>query len=161
MSIKKFKRALVLFKMRMGLPPTITKTNIVPLCNRAFAKSFAEVPSNRHAIADRGWNPLNRAFLFNTEVLKTNIFEIFDDNTVTATPRNIFIGDQSVISSMTSTSSVASTSSATRIGVAQTLNLKCGSAGTIITNLLQYAMKEEGVNNNLKKRYAEGNILRG
>ena len=66
MSITKSKRALVLFKMRMGLPPKITKTDIVPLCNRAFAKSFAEVPSKRHAIAERGWNTLNRALLFNT-----------------------------------------------------------------------------------------------
>ena len=53
-SITKFKRGLLLFKMRMGLPHTITKTDIVPLCNRAFANSFAQVPSNRHAIADRG-----------------------------------------------------------------------------------------------------------
>ena len=33
MAITKFKRDLVLFKMRMGLPHTITKTDIVPLCN--------------------------------------------------------------------------------------------------------------------------------
>ena len=66
MSITKFKRYLVLFKMRMGLPHTITKTDIFPLCNRAFANSFAQVTSNRHSIADRGRNPLNRALLFNT-----------------------------------------------------------------------------------------------
>ena len=41
------------------------------------------------------------------------------------------------------------------------INLKCGLAGTIITDLLQYAMKKEGVNVNLKKRYAEGKMLRG
>ena len=78
----------------MGLPPTITKTDIVSLCNRAFAKSFAEVPSNKHAIADRGWNPLNRALLFNTEVLKKKVVEVVDNNTVTAPPRIIFTGDQ-------------------------------------------------------------------
>ena len=33
--------------------------------------------------------------------------------------------------------------------------------GTIITDLLQYSMKEGGVKNNLKKRYAEGKMLRG
>ena len=66
-----------------------------------------------------------------------------------------------MISSMISTSSVASNSSATRIRVSQTLNLKFGSAGTIITDLLQYDMKEEGVNDNLKKRYVEGKILQG
>ena len=84
--------------MRMGLPLTTTKIDIVPLYNRAFANYFAEVPSNRHAISDRGWNPLNRALLFNTEVLKTNIVDIVDDDTFTAAPRNIFTGDKSVIS---------------------------------------------------------------
>ena len=78
----------------MGLPLTTNKTDIIPLCNRAFANYFAEVPSNRHAIADRGWNPLNRDLLFNTEVLKINIVEIVEDDTVTAAPRNIFTGDQ-------------------------------------------------------------------
>ena len=145
--------------MRMGLPPTITKTDIVPLCNQAFAKSFAEVPSNGHSISDRGCNPLNQDLLFNTEVLKTKIVNIADDDTVPASPRNIFTGDQSVISSMNSTSSVASTSSAPHRRVAQTLNSTSGSAGTIITDLLQYAMKEEGVNDNLKKRSAEGKML--
>ena len=62
-SITKFKRDLVLYKIRLGLPHKITNTDIVPLCNRAFANSLAQVPSNQHAIADRGWNPLNRALL--------------------------------------------------------------------------------------------------
>ena len=150
MAITKFKRDLVLFKMRMGLPHTITKTDIVPLCNRAFANSFAQVPSNQHAIADRGWNPLNRALLLNTEVLKTKIVKIVDYDTETEPPRNIFTGDQSVISSISSTSSVA-----------QTLNLTSGSAGTIITDMLQYALKEVGVCDNLKKRYEEGKKIRG
>ena len=39
--------------------------------------------------------------------------------------------------------------------------MKCGLAGTIITDLLQYAMNEEGVNESLKKRYAEGKMLQG
>ena len=55
-----------------------------------------------------------------------------------------------MISLMTSTSSVASTYSATCSRVAQTLNLTYGSAGTIITDLIHHAMKEEGVNKNLK-----------
>ena len=154
MSIINFKRDLVLFKMRMGLPHTITKTDIVPLCNRSFANYFARVPSNRHSIADRGWNPLNRSLLFNTEVLKKNIVEIVDKDTVTAAPRNIFTGDQLVISSISSTSSVASTSTATCRSVTQTLNLTSGSVGTIITDMIHYALKEEGVNDNLKKCYA-------
>ena len=88
--------------------------------------------------------------LFNTEVLKTKIVEIVDNDTVPAAPRNIFTGDQSVISSIYSTSSFASTSTATCRRVTQTLNLTSGSAGTIITDMLQYALNEEGVNDNLK-----------
>ena len=107
-----------------------------------FDKSFAEVPPNRHDIADRGWNPLNRALLFNKEVLKTNIAEIVDNKTFPTAPRNIFTGDQSVISSMNSTNSVASTYPATRRRVYQTINFTSGSASTIITDLLQYDMKE-------------------
>ena len=99
--------------------------------------------------------------LLNTEVLKTNIVKIVDYDTDTEPPRNIFTGDQSVISSIYSTSSVASTSTATCRRVIQTLNLTSASAGTIITDMLHYALEEEGVNENLKKRYAEGKILRG
>ena len=62
---------------------------------------------------------------------------------------------------MTSKNSVASISSSTRSRVAQTLNLKFGLASTIITDLIQYAMKEEDVNDNLKKRYAECKIIWG
>ena len=161
MSITKFKSALVLFKMRMGLTPTITKTDIVPLCNRAFTNSFTEVPSNLHDISDRGCNTLNQALLLNTEVLKKTIVKIVDVDTVPTAPRNIFASDQSVIALMTSTSIIASTSSATRSRDAQTINLASGSAGIIITDLLHYAMMEEGVNENLKNRYAEGKMLRG
>ena len=75
--------------MRIGLPHKITKADILPLCNRAFANYFAQVPSKQHAISDRVWNPLNRALLFNTEVLKTKIAEIVDSDTVPAAPRNI------------------------------------------------------------------------
>ena len=99
--------------------------------------------------------------LFNTGVIKTKIFEIVDNDTVPAAPRNIFTGDQLVISSISSTSSVASTSTATCRRVTQTLNLTSGSVGTIITDMLHYALKEEGVKDNLKNRYAEGKILQG
>ena len=97
----------------------------------------------------------------NTDFIKTNIVDIVDDDTVTAPPINIFTGDQSVISSMNSTSSVASTSSVTCSRFSETLNLTPRLAGKIITDLLQYATKEEGVNKNLKKIYPEGKKIRG
>ena len=132
---------------------------IVTLCNRAFANYFLEVSSTQHAIADREWNPLNRALIFKHRFLKEILLRSLTTIQLPQPQQNIFTGDQSVISPMTSEISVASISSATRSRVAQTFNLKCGLAGTIITDLLQYVMKEEGVNENPKKRYAEGNML--
>ena len=45
--------------------------------------------------------------------------------------------------------------------VDQTINLISGLTGTIITDMPQYAMKEEDVNDNLKNHYAKVKMLRG
>ena len=43
----------------------------MPLINEAWEKSFARVKKNQNAIADRGWNPLNRALLLDTSMRAT------------------------------------------------------------------------------------------
>jgi hypothetical protein len=53
------------------MPATISKTDIIPLVNIAWARSFARRESNKKAISMRGWNPLNRGCLENPEVLAT------------------------------------------------------------------------------------------
>jgi len=44
---------------------------IIPLLNTAWGKSFGRPVSNRKAIADRGWNPLNRNILLNSTLRST------------------------------------------------------------------------------------------
>ena len=51
--------------------PSLQATVMVPLINKAWKKSFARVPKNRNAIANRGWNPLNRNLLLDPSIRAT------------------------------------------------------------------------------------------
>uniref|UniRef100_A0A7S4UP82 Uncharacterized protein n=1 Tax=Paramoeba aestuarina TaxID=180227 RepID=A0A7S4UP82_9EUKA len=130
-------------KTRMGLPPIIQKTDIIPLINLAWDQSFAKVRSNRKAISDRGWNPLNRALLTHPVILKTRIPETnTPDNQPQGTttqidpaatslgettpPINVIdIGeDQTTVSSITPPSVIAAS-----------LNSENGMSGSFITDI--------------------------
>ena len=45
------------------MPPVICALDIIPLFNIAFQEAFNQIESNRKAIAERGWFPLNRVLL--------------------------------------------------------------------------------------------------
>ena len=51
--------------------PTIYPYKIIPLINTAWAQSFARPSSNKKAIAERGWYPLNRNLLLNNTLRTT------------------------------------------------------------------------------------------
>ena len=40
--------------------PTLQPTDLIPLINKAWNQSLAQIDKNCNAIANRGWNPLNR-----------------------------------------------------------------------------------------------------
>ena len=44
-------------------------TDIIPICNRAFQKSFAKVDCVQKAIAERGWGPLNYNLLTHPDIM--------------------------------------------------------------------------------------------
>ena len=52
-------------------PPSLCSTDIIPLVNIAWEKSFARVAMNKNAIAERGWYPLNRNLLLYREIQDT------------------------------------------------------------------------------------------
>ena len=64
------------------MPPTIEPYEIIPLLNTAWEQSFERVLSNRKAIADRGWNPLNRNILLDS-TLRATIAETERDTELT------------------------------------------------------------------------------
>jgi hypothetical protein len=76
MSFNKWLEALFDKKKQLGIPPTFSRSDIVPLvCWAYYNESFAKVESNRKAIAERGWGPetLDRRLLQHPEVLSTCI----------------------------------------------------------------------------------------
>ena len=71
MALTTGKEELVAFRSGIGAPLGFKRTDITPLCNKAWNRSFADVVRAKKALCDRGWAPLNRALLLNEEVLKT------------------------------------------------------------------------------------------
>jgi hypothetical protein len=65
------KAELVQFKIRVNLPFALGGSNIIPLGNQAWDGSFANVVTSKKAIADRGWDPLNRNILLHKEIANT------------------------------------------------------------------------------------------
>ena len=61
----------------MGLSSDIEKSDILPLINLIWPRSFGRRNTNQQAISDCGWNPLNRRLLTDPEILKTKSITTF------------------------------------------------------------------------------------
>ena len=66
-----FKANLIKRKETMMMPLTIEPHEIILIINYAWKKSFAPCTSNKKAIAERGWFPLNRALLLDSGLRAT------------------------------------------------------------------------------------------
>ena len=71
MALSRKKELLVELKEQKMMKPTIESYKIIILINYAWDHSFARPLSNKKAIADRGWFPLNRALLTNKTLRTT------------------------------------------------------------------------------------------
>mmetsp|Transcript_8799 Transcript_8799/g.12803 ORF Transcript_8799/g.12803 Transcript_8799/m.12803 type:complete len:342 (+) Transcript_8799:694-1719(+) len=58
-------------KGQLGLPMRVERHDIVGIVHRAWLKSFANIETNKQAVADRGWNPLTRNLLDHPELKNT------------------------------------------------------------------------------------------
>jgi hypothetical protein len=56
------------------------KTDVIPIVRHAWNCSFGKVQSNKKAICERGWNPLNKALLLHKLVVKTKVGRMFTDD---------------------------------------------------------------------------------
>ena len=70
-AISQAKIDLVSKKETMSLPAVLEPTDMIPLINSAWKKSFARVRHNKKAIADRGWFPYNRNLLLHPDLRST------------------------------------------------------------------------------------------
>ena len=72
MAMTKAKQDLLALKDSLGLQNEgIVDTDLMPLINQAWDKSFARVEKNKNAISDRGWNPLNKCLLLDQTLRST------------------------------------------------------------------------------------------
>ncbi len=66
------KSDLLVWKYERGLTQSIDPTDIIPLLNIAFPIAFGRVDRNLSAVAERGWNPLNRILLEHPSLQNAN-----------------------------------------------------------------------------------------
>ena len=111
---------------------------------------FAKIDTNKKAIAEQGWGPLNRALLMDKYTLKTRV-ELEKTEVATATIKQILtpspsgppttievvIYGSTVVSDLTAATPLPNTINP------DTLNLSYGFSSNILTDVMQYAMKNE------------------
>jgi len=71
--ITKAKEDLMSAKEKRFMSAKFLPTDIIPIVNKAWSHSFANVAFGKKALAERGWNPLNRSLLKNKDVLDTKL----------------------------------------------------------------------------------------
>ena len=163
MSCYAAKQDIVQTKRRAGMFNTnLLRTDIVPIVNYAWEKSFAVVQNNCNAISERGWNPLNRNLLTHPEVIS---YRLSTEHYLQSPTHS------SIISITMSTSNRSMESSQQQSQVSsneistnsqvdiQDLNLERGYAGTVITDILQDALKSQQCLANLEQRKVTGKTL--
>ena len=72
MALSKAKSEILKQRLDMMMDiPSILPTDIIPIINYAWERSFGQVESSKRAISDRGWCPLNYNLLTNKQILPT------------------------------------------------------------------------------------------
>jgi hypothetical protein len=66
-----FKDKLLEEKLKRNMTLNLKPTNVIPIVNYAWQRSFAVAVNNRKAILERGWFPSNRALEVHPDVLRT------------------------------------------------------------------------------------------
>ena len=68
--LTKEKEAVMRIKRQLKLTEALTRSDVIPILNRALPKSFGREESNKRSLARLGWNPLNRALLEDPRLLQ-------------------------------------------------------------------------------------------
>ena len=150
-AMTKAKDELLSFKESIGLSNGITPTDMMPIINDAWKKSFARVNMNKNAISDRGWNPLNRALLLNDELRATMTAKestqqyssthniLIPHNKLSSTPNN---NDSSTTSTETDDNSERTLSNNLPL-ITDALNTTVGTAGDCMKALISSKLLQE------------------
>ena len=142
MALTRYKRELLAKKELVQAEFAIDKKDVVYLvAQQAWADSFARVHQNLKAIAERGWGLLNYNCLLHPQIAATQQ-QLHTEH-----------GDKD----NTTSSSETTVSASQSVFIAEQLNLSRGLAGTIMTSLLEYKVRDDARNcinfeENMRKR---------
>jgi hypothetical protein len=89
MEMTRVKRILTSFKSDKAMKIGINYTDVMPLINKSWNKSFGCISTNQKAIADRGWFPPNRNLLLHPDIIE----QFTDDSTSNMNPTNLNVSD--------------------------------------------------------------------
>jgi hypothetical protein len=83
MSMNRMKELIMNKRMATMTHVELVSTDIIPLVNYAWERSFMKVESNKRAICDRGWYPLNRNLLLEPILRETMTLKDLEEEKAT------------------------------------------------------------------------------
>ena len=158
----KAKERLLTFRRALGLSLDITRKDIIPLINRAWKESFAIVSTNRNAIEERGWNPMNSALLHHPAIASSKPAATTEEqiDVHNASPPNS-VGDDSDLPNEDDSIPITlgnESSANVPIRVMDFLNTAHGTAGEMYTDALMYIGQQERLKANVHIIFVKSNI---
>ena len=143
----KRKMELIKYKQDHNLFNTnLERTDIVPIINYAWEKSFAKIDSNKRAIAERGWNPLNRNLLKHPAILNTKTMNPPTQQTETSSISDLT--DDGIDCQLETKSSIP-----------VNINFARGKSNEVLTDILQSFIRSEEAVKNFQQRKDNGGAL--
>ena len=141
---------LMTFKFDLLLPRQIHATDIIPLLNKVFHKSYDDVASNLKAVADRGWYPANRKLLEHPDLTDDTAKSLTVDTAETA------IEDASENSTTDSTASGAPSQQNNSSTSFITLNIHSGLGATMLDRMINDQARNAGAKKAAEERKRRG-----
>jgi len=142
-----YKKKITSKRFEMGLfEMNLLRTDVIPIVNYAWERSFARVQSNLKAIQDRGWGPLNKILLSHPEIIGIKIS--------VDTPPPINTSDSDTTTSPQPPSS-PSNSNNQEVCI-EDINFNTGFAGNIITNIIRKSQRDQQIIKNINASNKKG-----
>ena len=133
MALTKYKRDLLRRKELVDQEFAIEKDDVVGLVSRAWQDSFARVRTNKNAIAERGWTPLNYNCLLHPEVATTKFKGVINNDIMMQPPAVTDLG-------------IDSTASTALTVQPELLNLSNGLAASLFDTLMDTKARNDARN---------------
>ena len=111
----------------------LLRTDVIPIVNYAWERSFAKTHTNLRAMCERGWGPLNKILLHHPEISSTN-----SENRLSPEECNSLHNNNPIEFKTTE------------------LNINEGSAGNIIASIVRQAQRDKQTIQNLNKAKNDG-----